>query len=415
VVHVKIEVILIFGTKINFMRISIIYLNYFYIFLVIIWAPFQSIILNFDGKGRILIFFTISVLIINLIVDSKFKRIIISNPVIWWGIWVLYSIINSVIKGYSNQNYSFSIFVMQDLLMPFVVLAVVCRAYYINSEKLLKLLTISLSIFAILGASSMSFSNGERTISELLGNKLPINCSLLILFVCLRFSRKEINIMKLVIWITFSLVIIVLSGTRKAFGASVIILGFTLFSYINFRSVRQSILVSLSLVILFVGYKFVIESTVIGVRLKDIEEQGARLNNSKIAVLNVLGDRSIQYLTGWELFNQHPFTGIGLQNYMTKTKSAYRIHSEYIVQLTECGVIGCLFFLLFYLGIAKGLFRCWKINFRKRRFTIVLIGGFIAILFINLTAWTYSFPIYFVCFGIILGFINSNKYENSHS
>ena len=36
-------------------------------------------------------------------------------------------------------------------------------------------------------------------------------------------------------------------------------------------------------------------------------------------------------------------------------------------------------------------------------------GGFVAIVFINFTAWTYDFPRYFVCFGIIIGYLKKMK------
>jgi hypothetical protein len=34
-----------------------------------------------------------------------------------------------------------------------------------------------------------------------------------------------------------------------------------------------------------------------------------------------------------------------------------------------------------------------------------MLGAIVAILFINFTAWTYSFPFYFAVYGTVIGFI----------
>lgn len=99
---------------------------------------------------------------------------------------------------------------------------------------------------------------------------------------------------------------------------------------------------------------------------------------------------------------------------MRETGSDYVLHTEYIVQLAEGGIIGFTLFLLFYVGIGKRIVISWK-NYKTRRTEIWLfIGAFGAILFVNITAWTYSFPHYFLIFGIILGYLESIKIENNN-
>ena len=36
-----------------------------------------------------------------------------------------------------------------------------------------------------------------------------------------------------------------------------------------------------------------------------------------------------------------------------------------------------------------------------------MFGGLAAILFLSLTAWTWEFPIYFICLGFLIGFCNT--------
>src|SRR5690606_22005982 len=96
---------------------------------------------------------------------------------------------------------------------------------------------------------------------------------------------------------------------------------------------------------------------------------------------------------------------------MRETGSAHVIHSEYMVQLAEGGLVGTLFFLLFNIGIGKGIYSAWKRFPKKRPIIWMLIGAFGVILFIDITAWIYSFARYFMVYGIIIGYLQSFKYE----
>jgi O-antigen ligase len=89
------------------------------------------------------------------------------------------------------------------------------------------------------------------------------------------------------------------------------------------------------------------DHTVLGRRLNDIEETSKLYNKTNIAVFDLLGDRTYYYLKGWELFVKHPVTGIGLRNFRIKTGSKETMHSEYMVQLAEGGIIGSFLFILF--------------------------------------------------------------------
>ena len=46
---------------------------------------------------------------------------------------------------------------------------------------------------------------------------------------------------------------------------------------------------------------------------------------------------------------------------------------------------------------------------KKNRAGFFYMGALLAILFINLTAWTYSSPMYFASYGIVIGYILKTK------
>ena len=96
--------------------------------------------------------------------------------------------------------------------------------------------------------------------------------------------------------------------------------------------------------------------------------------------------------------------GIGLKNYFFKGYGSLVIHSEYMVQLAEGGVIGAALFLLFNQWIARWLFKLFLVR-SNRALVALLAGAFISILFIDLTAWTYQFSMYFVMLGVVIGYI----------
>ena len=67
--------------------------NYIFIFIALVWEPLQRGILHVDGHGRILMLLTISTFIFN-IVNTSFRKIVISVPCVIWLLWIIYNIIN---------------------------------------------------------------------------------------------------------------------------------------------------------------------------------------------------------------------------------------------------------------------------------------------------------------------------------
>ena len=106
---------------------------------------------------------------------------------------------------------------------------------------------------------------------------------------------------------------------------------------------------------------------------------------------------------GWKIFIEHPWFGVGLSNFQIETGYPLPIHSEYIVQLCEGGIVGSILFIMFYLNILKCIISVKTSNKDNLGIYLLFLSLFLTVCFINLTAWTYQFSHYFICFGLIIG------------
>ena len=204
-----------------------------------------------------------------------------------------------------------------------------------------------------------------------------------------------------------SFLAIIPAGTRKAFAAAVIILIFLFMS--QFRLSLTRILTGLVvLVVLWGGVDYTLKSTNLGDRFEQGIEIGYEKNTTGIKAFNLLGDRATFYINGWNIFKDNLFNGIGLKNYYHKGYGDLVLHSEYMVQLIEGGVLGTLLFLTFHYWIAKGLYRMC-LSRSDRDIGLVLLGAYMATLFIGLIAWTYQFSFYFSVFGVIAAYIRIHQ------
>ena len=121
------------------MKINLSSLNYFYIFLSIVWIPLQKSIFVIDGAGRSLIFFTIIISLLNFS-NKKSRKLIYSKPIIFWGIWVIYSICNLYIKGYHQEDSIINFFLFQSKKNNTFFYYCVSDSFYIDTFGLRKYL-----------------------------------------------------------------------------------------------------------------------------------------------------------------------------------------------------------------------------------------------------------------------------------
>lgn len=406
------------------------YFNYFFISIVLLWQPLQGTVINFDGKGRILIFFTIMSFIINC-KRRMFQKLLYSKPIGIWLIWCVYVTLNTYIQGYEQSQTSFFNFALIQVFCPCMIMAVSAYEYIIDARKLLRILLWVFLIYAFIGTFVMDIgymAEKEGAVSvNTLGNILALNVMMLIFWSGFLYCRKEMTLRTTIILILFAVGIIVVSATRKALGAGVIMIIALMLSQVKL-TFNSFIKMIFPILILYYGFIYVMNNTQMGERLDMMEETAGdmqeRYDIGDNFFLKAVGDRAPQYVLGTQLFIKNPINGIGLKNFPRKSGFPYFLHSEYMVQICECGIIGCILFVMFYVNIIRRLLGKYKKGGAYRQIAIMLLGTMVALLFTYLTAWTYSFPFYFVVLGSMVGFtfsaeINQKciiyRYEDSNT
>ena len=370
----------------------------------IILHPIFLINTGIDGLAR-LPFIATSILCLNCV--TKYYKKIFSAPYIFWWIWVIYSIINTMMTG-GITFVDPLIFYVNKVLCGAVIMTVSAVEFNRNAKDFFKFMAIILLVYTLLGLKEFNFSLGadnmdmwEHNISDL-GNMLPITSVFLGCIAVLQYKYKFIKKTHLFAILTLILAVIITAATRKAFGAIVIVILFSMIG--NFlQSPTKFIKFSIVFIIGYYAILLLLDNSFLGNRFAMASESSELSEFADNRFLSAMGDRAIMYVEGWNIFLNKPLTGIGLAHYHDIGSIDVWLHTEYMVQLAECGIIGSLLFLLFYITIIMRLIKVFKIK-ENRDITLTCLGIILAILFMSFTAWTYEFPIYFITIGIVTGY-----------
>lgn len=368
--------------------------------MTILWPLLQSTILNgFDGAGRIQMILVFLGVIFNC--KKILKLPIIVHAVL---VWAIYCTINTYIKGFEITHIPFTNWIIKNLYLPYITLCITFIEYKSSPEKTIKLLTRIWIVFLIIGLMFVqkheSYDVGVR-VRNVMGNSFYNTGFGVILFLGLKLASLKISIKQFYVISAILFLIIITSGGRKVFGAIIIAFFFIYIGYatknkgkVNYWRLFIFVIVGIPLV------HYILENSVVGERIFAMKETTKFDDN---LFLTLMGDRGIQYFEGWNLFVGNIWTGIGLMKF-TEMNTYFRglpLHSEYMVQLAECGIVGSLMFFLFYFYLYKSCVFITR-NHPNKIKAYTLLGILLAVTFVNFTAWTYSTPSYYVYYGIIL-------------
>lgn len=379
--------------------------NLFYIVFCILWTPLRLYYIPVDGAKRIILLLTIVGIFINLNAFHKIKNAIQTRAFKCWTLLLVYSLINTIIKGFQSEWGTIT-YLRNEFLDNYVLMLIIFVELNNNKSRCLRTILCAFLVYVVIvnAHSSTSFIE-DRFLSEGVGNLLPLTCVACafvasVLFVERQFKRE---------WLYYSIIIvflfitILLSGTRKAFGALILVLIGTVLGRINKINFKSIIGITVASVGLFVAINAIIDSSVIGKRIVEQQDVSIDAPIFKNSFLNdlankFLDDRAMQYSIALQIYRQHPITGVGLNNYDTNPLSYSNLHSEWMTQLCENGIIGFALLVSFYVFLFKDL------NKRKRggENTFVYVFGLFAVMFINFTAWTYNMDYAIIIYSIII-------------
>lgn len=391
----------------------VVYYNWLYIFVYISREIFMKYVLQADNAARGIFVLGILALLLNIREVTRFFLNRKHPACLLWFSLVAYSFLNSLIMGFTSDDGAM-IFVRVNFFDPLIFLMVATHMLRTRSQQTMVAMLASLLFCVVIGTARIDMSNSidGRYLNRFMGNALPLLSVPLVLVASI--LRRD-NLIK---WIFIPIVLIssasiMLSATRKAFAAVVVILLAFLVSENSKKKISSLVRKAIMFAMAFIVLGIVMKNSMLGNRFgSTIDTQNVvypLVSNPVVnKMLNVfLGDRARMYYNGGILFLEHPLNGIGLCNYTVITGEFYRIHSEYVVQLCENGIIGFGLYSAFIAVVLHGLI-CLK---PKQSTHIIIVAGFLAILLINFTAWTYCMDYAMVVYSIVLSTIYPKKYK----
>ena len=388
-------------------------LNWTYIYLCILTWAIDTIL----GNNLISpLHIDVAVLFMACLVNSRdayFCKAFTSGPIMIWGLWTIYSIVNWFICPYdestaeSHMRWYWNIFSLSKTYFMLVLIYYeACR----NLTRTIKFITYAFILYLIIGiggqwdAPMREEKTWEGRNGTILGNHFPLNmlCSLFVLILgnIYGYIKKK----QLIIWMGIVTFVIFWVATRKAMGGMFIIILFYIIARIKILSFVNLLKLFTISIILILLSSLIMDYTLVGLRINTLRTNDNDINQDVPVWLEFLGDRAIQYVKAWEVFRQHPINGVGLGNSMNYTGLPFPIHSEYMEQLCEGGIIGAFLYLCFIFNIIKCIRKAWVK--RSRSVTIICIGGMSVLLFLSFTTWVYNIPCFFIIYALVIAYCN---------
>ena len=378
-------------------------INYIYIAYVVLWPLVSTLFLPIDAAGRMYVILAVTAIISNInkkLFISTIKR----TPIATWLCWCMYVAVVWLVIGKNSTNLSNTEFVFLKVFLPLISMVISCYETYKNPRKFSVFLFGLYFTYSLIGAL---FERGNNVLGErggaLLGNSLPLTT----VCACFIASLCELKgwIKKYLLYICFAIALtcILTTATRKAFLALFIIVFFWYLAKNNKFNIGSILKLSLFTIVIYYVAMIILSNTLLGERLFEVATNENKFNTTNNAFLDLLDDRAIFYIEGWLLFLKNPITGIGLRNFMVDFVFPHPIHSEYMVQIAETGIIGTTLYVIFYISIIGLILKTRKNKLNSSIF-LIMLGFITTILFISLTSWTYEFSRYYVIFGLIIGY-----------
>lgn len=381
-------------------------LEYFFIFMVLIWEPFQRFILKVDGAANTIALLSIGVLSI-LFTRKNFYKTAFRKPLLVWFVWVIYAFLSTLVNGYSSDLPISSFFL--NIFIPFLLMVVISLEFKRNQEGLRNVLIAGLYFSMVLILVYISETEQGRIGGEMNSNTIGTMATVLIMLLYYAFYKGQIKLLWFIVLIPIPLFAIISTGSRTAFGGVALLLALHFFINRSRHIILALSKMVLGILLLILPFNYILENTGLGERILSTTTQSDGMAfETGNAFLDSFGDRGFFYYRGWEVFKENPILGIGLGNFKNYNQFELAQHSEYMIQLAELGVIGFLLFFIFYYFIFKYLIILKKKTENKRE--VELYVGYILIVLLMITATRmYRVWYLFSIIGIVIGYINQKK------
>lgn len=379
--------------------------NYAFIVYCLVWDAIRVFFVSVDGYGRLGMLLLFIAIFANFNHNDVWKRFKIPAISIWlvWVIveWIRWYDAGILWEGNPDKWY----FTYYNFIRCFAAMLISAVEMYRNRRRFLRIVLGAFLVYVSLGiVLQMSFGQSLRTEDDggnLLGNMLPLASLGMVATGMIGYCMAGIKKRTVILLFVISAMTILACATRKASGGFFILFIAWYISVSNLKSAKNVFLLIIGAIVAYSALGYVMDNTMIGERMQSIEEQSQGYQDN--IFLKMMGDRAVQYMLGWGLFLKHPLWGVGLLNFQHYTQWPWQLHSEYMVQLAECGIVGTFIYLCFIISVFRGIIRIRK---NYKRLSKIFLGWMCCVLFLSFTAWNFNMPFYFIIYGIVIGGYN---------
>ena len=372
--------------------------------LTLIWKPLSIWILGFDAAGRV----PFLMLAISLILYAKrILRTSFRFPLALYCLVAVYMFVN----GYLQQGYrtypSDGIYLMfcAALQAPAVMLLIAAGAKK-DFDATVDYLILALYTYVLLALFCSGLTHVNRLELEINANEIALYTAILCILMLLKFFRRRLSFLALVLLLVIPFFVIIETGSRMALAMVAFVLIAAIFIVQNIRNVK-SLAVSLLLIgTLVLGMSYIMSNTLMGERIRGTTTQTEKNKSvGTSTMLDKFGDRGLQYFYSWPYFLQNPVFGIGFNNWIVYNPLKLVCHSEYMVQYVENGLVAFIPYMIFFIGLMRRTLTGRKHKDPKwRQSASILFAALLAIAFSNSVLWSHDqfcvFAVYALSFAV---------------
>lgn len=371
--------------------------NLFYLGYTILSQILRTTVLQIDSAQRINLILFLLVIIVNVIRSKGFWAKVGFLPIGAWIVWTIYATILKVHFGFNLSSAPMNIWIWVHLIMPCSILVIAYYECMCSPQRFIKLVTyclaLNLVLATVLGQSKFDEEGG-------LGNGESLKAFVFMVFICVAENYRIISKKFFYLGLILAIGITFWIATRKALAAEAIVIVAYFYSSRKL-SLKTALLTILLLIIANYAYDYIMSNTFMGERIQEgAERDYSEWNPNNNWFLTLMQDRALYYTVGWDYFLKHPIFGIGIGNFPYYTGVIeLPIHSEYMIQICECGIVGCVFYLAFMLSMLRNIL---KTPYLSGAF-LVITAGYLAMLWLSFTAWIYDGVFFMMLYALIAG------------
>lgn len=379
------------------------------LFILIIWDAAKVYLSLGSTFAQMLVLFP--AILIGLLDNSnkRFWRSIFSPPCSIWFLWIIYALINTfILNGYHHHRDQNAMIFISAIVISYLFLLLIVNAK-IFTDSLINIL-----IWAYVTRLILSYIFDRTAIagndivarfgSEFNSNLIAFGAIFIIALITIKKFRTS-HISKFdFIFLIISTVTIFITGSKKSFLClTILAVGIVFISRSQnfFKNILKYSFYSLAIVFAFL---WTLQNTPVGSRLIDTFTKTSEAKSAD----RMFDNRMAQYIEGWNLFKENPINGVGLSNFVYASGYNCPLHTEYMVQMAECGLIGVGISLIFYLYIFHKLLFYRNASIYHRSLSELHILSILIMFILFFGGWIYNIPMMWVMIALAIRFIKES-------